>query len=268
MKFTKLISTLLVIGVWNVSSSFAKPIYDTTYYEDKSIDKRINFIPAKILYEHKLLPRGIYRIDSEYLINLARELPYSDAPYILDIESWKIGLDIDDLTANRNIDRYIQVIDIMKKARPDLKFGYFGLVPVKPPIYITYPSFKRLNEWKYACKRAERLVSHVDVICPEGYTYTTDKNLWKSFMDASISEARKYRKPILPFLWPEYMTSTPMKGTYLPAEYWKYQITHTYNSADGLIIWGGRDFKTMKVRVWNDEESWWKILKTFIESKH
>jgi hypothetical protein len=243
-----------------------KPIFDTTKYLNKSKSNEAFFPPMTILYENKLLPHGSDFIDTEYLRGLALSLPKSSIPYILDIESWKCGKDVDDLTASTSIDKYILVIDTMKKVRPDLKFGYFGIIPVKAPIVETMLSERSMQEWKYALARMDRLILHVDIICPEGYTYFNNQEAWTRYMNLIIKEAKTYGKPIYPFLWPEFMSSTPLKGKFIPSDFWRYQLDFVYKKCDGVIIWGGRDFTVSPTvsREWNESAAWWIETKNFI----
>jgi hypothetical protein len=268
----------IIVGLFSVfflglfSPSFTddivikKPIFDTTHYLNKPKSNEVLFIPMTILYEKKLLPYGPDVIDTEYLRKLALSLPKSSIPYILDIESWKCGKDVDDLTASTSIDKYIIVIDIMKKVRSDLKFGYFGVIPAKAPITLSYihPEQQRAN-WKHAIDRSRRLASHVDLICPEGYTYTNDKIEWSRYMNDMITEAKMYGKPIYPFLCPEFMKNTPLKGKFIPDDFWKFQLDFVYKKCDAVIIWGGRDFTKVPTvsREWDEDAIWWQITKEY-----
>lgn len=243
-----------------------KAIYDATKYFNKTKKNEVFFPPLVILYEKKLLPRGSDTIDVNYLRELALSLPKSSIPYILDIESWKCGKNMDDLSASNSVDKYILVIDTMKKARPDLKFGYFGIIPVKAPIVETIPSDKNMKEWKHALERTHRLISHVDIVCPEGYTYFNNQEAWTRYMNMVIKEAKMYGKPVYPFLWPEFMNSTPLKGKFIPSDFWRYQLDFIYKKCDGVIIWGGRDFSAFPTvsREWDENERWWIDTKGYI----
>ena len=275
MRFLKgiyLSSILLYLLPGVVSPLFAdvsevkKPIFDTTRYLHKLKSNESFFIPMIILYEKKLLPSGPGIIDINHLRSLALSLPKSSIPYILDIESWKCGRKDDDIVASKSIDKYILVIDTMKKTRPDLKFGYFGIIPTKPPIITNTHVQVQINDWQHALERSRRLVSHVDVICPEGYTYFNDKTVWMRYMEAVINEAKTYGKPIYPFLWPEFMGSTPLNGKFIPRDFWKFQLNYVYTKCDGVIIWGGRNFAVVPAvsREWDENAPWWIDTKSYI----
>ena len=242
-----------------------KPVFDTTGYLNKNKANESLFIPMKILYENKLLPMGPNApIDTEHLTRLALSLPVTKVPYILDIEAWKVRHDVDDFTASKSIDKYILVIDTMKKARPDLKFGYFGLPPVKGPIIETQPSQKLLNEWHHALERSRRLVAHVDVLCPECYTYFNNREAWVRYVHLTLKEAKSYGKPIYPFVWSEFMDSTPLRGQFIPRDFWKLQLDLLNKQCDGIIVWGGPDFNTHQKREWDENAPWWIETKALI----
>ncbi|HZF69981.1 hypothetical protein [Sulfuricurvum sp.] len=245
----------------------SKPIFDTTRYLNKPKSNESFFIPMTIIYEKKLLPHGPDIIDKNYLRALAFSLPKSSIPYILDIESWKCGRKENDVQASNSIDKYILVIDTMKQARPDLKFGYFGIIPVKAPLTINTHSEQQMRDWKHALERSKRLVSHVDVICPEGYTYLDDKIIWLRYMEALINEAKTYGKPIYPFLWPEFMEGRSLKGRFIARDFWKVQLDYVYTRCDGVIIWGGRDFSVVPAvsREWDEKAPWWIDTKLYIQ---
>jgi len=244
-----------------------KSTYDATQYLHKNTFNKYIFPPITILYQNMLLPKGSNHIDIKYLKHYARSLPRSKVPYILDIEAWNIRPDVFDFIANIRIDRYITVIKTLKQARPDLKFGYYGILPVRD--YVTaHPSKKQLKNWHEANIRVKRLAKYVDVICPDFYTFFyKDKRYWELYATKAIEDARMYHKPILPFIWPEYHDSTKkLRGTYINPSFWKFQLDFLYKHADGMIIWGGRNLSITPhtSKKWDDKAPWWKSTKEMI----
>lgn len=247
-----------------IESMGEKPIYDTTGYSDKNPLHESYFIPMRILYEDMLLPHGTQKIDISFLKKYAKSLPYSRVPYILDIEAWKVGPNVSDHVANINIDKYITVIKTMKESRPELKFGYFGVLPVMDVIRPRVALRQELDAWHRANLRVKRLAPYVDVVCPSPYTFYNDSYLWKNFARFQLKEARMYNKPVLPFIWPEFMDDTPFKGQFLPASLWKEELEFVYANGDGVCIWGGRNLVTHTARVWDENAPWWLITKSLI----
>lgn len=264
MKRSLIIFILALSVVSSVYALAQKPLYDTTGYLDKNRQNETFFVPMKILYEDMLLPNGPNHIDTLFLTKYAKTLPASKIPYILDIEAWKIGPDVSDKTANMHIDKYILVIATMKKARPDLKFGYFGVLPVMDIIRPRLPTKQEISQWHHANVHVSRLAPYVDVVTPTPYTFYNDLALWKHFASYQIQEAKMYGKPILSFLWPEFMDCTPFKGQFLPSKLWEEELMLAYEQGDGVIIWGGQNFITHQPRVWDEKAPWWIITKNFI----
>jgi len=266
----KLLATLSILFLLLQPFLYAKTIYDATLYLHKNALNNSIFPSITVLYEDMLLPKGTDTIDIDYLKKYARSLPRSSAPYILDIEAWNIRPDVFDFIANSRIDKYITVIKTLKHARPDLKFGYYGLLPVRD--YVTaHPSKRQLKKWHEANIRVKRLAKYVDVICPDLYTFFyKDKKYWERYATKAIADARMYNKPILPFIWPEYHdTDKKHIGTFIDPAFWKFQLDFLGKKADGIIIWGGRDLSVTPhtSRRWDDKAPWWKLTKEAIRKK-
>ena len=245
-----------------------KHIYDATSYLHKDSLNKYIFPPISLLYEDMLFPKGVDNIDFDYLKKYAHTLPRSKIPYILDIESWDVRPNVFDFIAKGRIDKYIAVIKTLKDARPDLKFGYYGLLPTRD--YVTpNPSEHQLKKWHDANKRLQRLARHVDVICPDLYTFLyKDTKYWKFYANKAIKEARMYHKPILPFVWPEYSDEAHL-GTDIDASFWNFQLNFLYTATDGIIIWGGRDITTHPhtSKKWGNKAPWWIVTKKTILKK-
>lgn len=247
------------------------PIYDTTGYLNKNKANQSFFIPMKILFQDMLLPHGPDVIDTIFLTNYAKRLPNSKIPYILDIECWDIRPKVNDEEANKNIDKYILVIKTLKEARPDLKFGYFGVLPVRD--YVSYGTRGKaqLERWNYANIRAKRLAQYTDIIVPEFYMYINDVNHWKNYTILAMKEARMYGKPVLPFIWPEYMDSGQnlklgIAATFMDSNIWRQQLVLLDKLADGIIVWGGRNVlvNPHTSRMWDEDAKWWVETKNLI----
>lgn len=250
-----------------LAEPMSKPVFDTTGYLHKNPENKSFFIPMQILYQGMLLRQGPDIINTEFLTQYAKKLPYSKIPYILDIECWNVRPNVSDMEADANIDKLILVIKTLKEARPDLKFGYYGELPTrdyvspKPAIGIKY------QKWHNSNVRLKRLAEHVDVICPDLYTHFDDVEGWKQYASAAVKEARMYGKPIYPFIWMEFHDAhEERKGKYIDARFWEQQLLHLNKIADGIIIWGGRDVTVQPhtSKEWNEYDPWWITTKDFI----
>ena len=245
------------------ANSRIKPIYDSTVYLEKKMSNQDFFPPIRILYIDHLYK---YSIDINSLKQLAHSLPKSSTPYIIDIESWDVHT-LNDEEANRNINKYILVIDTLRNERPDLKFGYYGVLPNRDYFAPITNDPKKLLEWKHINQRLTRLSKHVDVICPSLYTFFNDVSGWKKYAAENIKRAREYGKPVYPFIWPQYHDSSSflLKGKFLPESFWYEELKLVYSMSDGVIIWGGvKDGVQME---WDENAIWWNITKNFIKYK-
>jgi hypothetical protein len=241
-----------------------KPIFDVTLYKNKNLINSKSFVPITMIYGGGLLAGNVINI--EHLKALAQSLPFSDKPYILDIECWDVRT-LDDTIANKNIDKYILVIDTLKQARPDLKFGYYGVLPDRDYGAPVSGNVGSIAQWEYRNKRLKRLAAHVDVVCPSLYTLTDSQAGWKVYATENIKRAREYSKPVYPYIWPQYHNGNVLLGgKNIPGEFWQKQLELVYQQADGVMIWGG--FNAQKefhgAMEWNENDLWWQVTRQFI----
>lgn len=261
---------IILLADHSFAGNGEKVIFDGTLYRNKNMENEKFFVPIKLLYHHVSLFRTKENIiEPEYLREVARKLPKSSIPYILDIEIWDVHTG-DDTQANKNIDKYILVIDTMKKARPDLKFGYYGVLPNRDYWSPVSNDPQKLAEWNHINGRLKRLAQHVDVICPSLYTFYNDPVGWRKYALETLKRARAYGKPVYPFLWPQYHNSNRLLGgEFVSDKFWKEQLALVYTQSDGIIIWGGYnlDKSNYGPMQWNDNAPWWQTTKAFIENK-
>ncbi|MDO9084545.1 MAG: hypothetical protein Q7U56_14825, partial [Humidesulfovibrio sp.] len=101
----------------------------------------------------------------------------------------------------------------------------------------------------------------VDIIFPSLYTFYDDPAGWKKYAIATIQEAKRYGKPVYPFLWYQYHDSNKLLGGKpIPAAIWRMQLETCLKYADGVVIWGG--YK----ELWSEEAAWWQETKTFMNA--
>jgi hypothetical protein len=262
----KVLIAVLLLAVMSVAG-IAKPVFDGTLYKNKIRDNETFFIPIKLLYHHVSLFRTKENIiEVDYLRDVAKKLPKSSVPYILDIEIWDVQTS-DDIEANANIDKYILVIDTMKQARPDLKFGYYGVLPNRDYWSPVSNDPKKLAEWGRINQRLKRLAEHVDVVCPSLYAYYNNPLEWKKYAIENIKRAKEYGKPVYPFLWSQYHNSNRfIGGEFISDKFWKEQLELVYAHSDGIIIWGGwnLDKSNYGPMQWDENAPWWQVTKRFM----
>ena len=263
-----LVASFIIACTLNALEIDVKPIYDATKYRAKPQRLADTFPPITVLYVNQLLGKK-YTIDLVKLRQVASTLPPTEVPYILDIEIWDVHIE-DDNEANENIDKYILVIDTMKKARPDLKFGYYGVLPNRDYWAPVSSDPEKLALWNRINKRLKRLAEYVDVVCPSLYTFYDDLENWKQYALENIKRARQYGKPVYPFLWPEYHNSNKhLRGQFIAGAVWGEQLAYVYEYADGIIVWGGWNLSKEYYgpKLWNENASWWRVTKAFLRDR-
>jgi len=184
----------------------------------------------------------------------------------IDIEQWPLNGSIHEVVMN--IEKYRRVIEWIKKDVPDLKIGLYGMLPIRDYWRaIRKPDSEEYRDWQSQNDLLRSLAfSSIDMILPSLYTFYPDRVGWVRFAIANLSEARRYGsgKPVYAFLWPQYHVSNKNIGLeYLPQDYWRLQLETAYKYADGIVIWGGWDFKYNAQANWNENAPWWKATKEF-----
>ena len=168
------------------------------------------------------------------------------------------------------MDKLITVVRTLKQGvraagNTTMKFGFYMLLPIRnflaPTMKASQPD--RWEKWMAQNEQMRRLAAEVDVVFPSLYTISENRADWITFAQANIAEARKYNKPVIPFIWPQYHdTMLGLGTTYLPVKYWELQLNAIYPLSDGIAIWGsvknggGWD-------AWDGSRDWWGFTKDF-----
>ena len=106
-------------------------------------------------------------------------------------------------------------------------------------------------------KRAKE--EKVDVIFPSIYTFYDDIEGWKKYAINMIVEAKKYGKPVIPYLLPQYHPSSKTNPWgIIEGDFWLEQLKVVYTYADGAILWS----PTMKSITQELDTSWDWVKKT------
>ncbi len=205
--------------------------------------------------------------DKEIVQQIARQAQTKPNPVVVDIEHWPLAGDPKQV--QRSLEKYLTVLQWFKEAAPELAVGYYGAPPLndywkslKSPMSKEWASFARQND------QLRPLSGAVDIIFPSLYTFYTDRGGWVRYAYAQIAEARRNSngKPVYVFLWPQYHDSNPsLKGAFLPPDFWKLQLHMAKHYADGIVIWGGWDFKSNRPAEWDNNAAWWKVTKDFMK---
>jgi hypothetical protein len=188
-----------------------------------------------------------------------RGTEYSNAAF-LDIENLPIyGVPVS--RADAHVARLVRIAQLAKATRPQARFGFYGVLPVRLFGPLIAGDQRTMGRWHEANQRAERIAQYVDFIFPSLYTLDEDPEHWEVFAKAMIAEARRYNRPVYPFIWPLYHDSNPrLRGKPLPATFWRQQLEFCWRYADGVVIWGSAHDD------WHDDAPWWVQTQEFLRS--
>ena len=206
---------------------------------------------------------------------------------VFDIEVKQYPFDIRFSTqalVNATIKYCTQLINWTKSANPNAKVGFYGVAPVQDywttnlynsalsradPIWVAQLAGYQKNflAWQNASAYMTPLIAQVDYLFPVFYTFYDiyesapngpNYHGWKDAALLAIAEARKYNKPIYPFIWPQFHPGGAHKDySYIPVDYWAKQLKFALRNADGVVLWGSGGFLH---ETWNDTAPWWQAV--------
>src|SRR5690606_15256315 len=115
-------------------STHAFDIYDSTLYKNKPSLSVYGVKPITVIYGHKTYEnnKSTNELPSRSTIDkIAKKLAATDKMVVLDYEHWPTqGYRHIPLLMTNNRQKYKTLIDWYKTSAPQVKFGYFGVVPV------------------------------------------------------------------------------------------------------------------------------------------
>lgn len=182
---------------------------------------------------------------------------YSGLVY-LDIESWPICNE-PPAVRRANIAKFLRAIQLVREEGPGLRVGLYSVVPAAEYAAFVRNDSARLTAWNACNVLLEPIAAKVDFIMPSVYAYYDDADAWEVYATALIRGARRYGKPVYPFLWPEYHESNErLRHTSLPGPYWKRQLQVVRREADGVVLWNAWR------REWDPTAPWWLETEAFL----
>jgi hypothetical protein len=240
-------------------------LYDDIGDRNKPNLKEYGFTLLKSVSTPRLWAKGatdISKPDLEAVKTFAEKIPSEISVVSLDIEHWSL---FNQPTTDRQIEYLASIADTVREVRPTLDIGYFAILPVTNYNAPTSGKPERLSKWKTENTRLHSLANHVDTIYPALYTFFDHQVDWKNYAIANINEARKYGKPVIAYLWPQYHESNKELGDkHIDKEFWKMQLETVYEHADGVVIWTPW---IDEQGDWNPDAEWWQATVEFI-NKH
>lgn len=224
-------------------------------------------LPAK--GEGRFWAPGVSRelVDEETVRQRMEATRGYDGVFYVDIEDWKV-YDVPDATLQASLAKLGRVADIVRETAPTLQFGFYGIMPenVYWPLVAGKP--EQFQKWRECARRAEGLAAKVDFIMPSLYTFYDsphDRADWARWARMTLTEARRYGKPVYPFLWPQFHESDPkVAGKPVPGDYWQMELETAHALADGIVLWGG--WSNGRQTAWDEQTDWWQVTKRFVVS--
>jgi len=250
------ITCLLILAMFGVCRSVVGsgfPIFPQMTYSGMPNLAEQGFSRMKMVYASALWPGGHDRGEphEQRVRAVARDLP-TDVPVVLDVEHWSTDLE----QIEQTIDKLIQIVVWIKDENPDVKLGYYMLMPVREywPVVNAEQFPGQHEKWKQRNRRMSRLAEHVDYIFPSLYTFYQDQPGWLKYARESILEARQYGKPVYVFLWPRYHGSNQeVGGQFIEPDFWQQQLITAGTLGDGAVIWDWAPNTEF-----NPDWPWWK----------
>lgn len=245
----------------------AKPfiVFDALLYKGKPDLTPLGMSAIRVIYEDELWNKigdNHEHPNIDKIASVARMLkPGSIA--CIDIECWPVNDPKPDV-ARASIEKYLIVARIFKKEAPSVRIGFYSVLPVRDHVRANGKKESTgFRQWQAENDTLKPLAEIVDYIFPSLYTLSASPQYWRVFAEANIAEARRYGKPVYPFLWPEYHPGIgKLSGQYIPKDFWELELEMCYRNADGLVVWGGWK------ELWEENAPWWVAAKKFLSSIH
>lgn len=179
---------------------------------------------------------------------------------VVDIENWQMDIRSGNFAAvNQNIARFQNIISWIRSQQPSLKVGIYSIFPISdlyntvqyeiysqaaidpvtgawhrlvlPATSNAYAKLQNADAYLYT------LAQSVDYVFPALYTSSPDQALWDSYARNTIAHARRYGKPVIPFLMPTYHHASGLNQAVIPDTLWQHQLDTMTDLADGAVIW-------------------------------
>lgn len=251
---------LLVSAALSVAGEDSFVVYDATFYSNKPDLTRFGLKEIRMIYASELWAYGESRAEPnvQRIVRVARNLA-PDSLVCVDIEHWPLKGSPE--LVQQSINKYKVVAATIKEQSPSVKLGFYGALPIRDYWRaVQTVGNKTRAEWIKENDALMPMAEFVDVIFPSVYTFYDDPTGWRKYAVANLEEAAKYKKPIIPFLWPRYHNSNVyLRHTDISANFWGTQLDTCLSHADGVVIWGGGE-------EWNPMAAWWRETKFFIQA--
>jgi hypothetical protein len=197
-------------------------------------------------------------VDEGAVVLALEQVPRGCGMIFLDIEDWPL-FQVSSAERAANIGNLILVAELVRRELPRVQFGFYGF----PPINAYWPIIRRdasYQAWLETNRALAPVARMVDCLFPSLYTFYSDRSGWLDFANAQLDEARRYDKPVYPFLWFQYFDGNLLlRGREVATEAWEEELRLCRARADGLVLWGGWE------QHWSESADWWRTTQRVLD---
>jgi hypothetical protein len=236
------------------------PVFDALLHHGKPNLTRQGLVPMTAVAGvwRPGMPKGI--VDEPGVMAALEQLPGEAQVIFIDIEDWPLS-DSDGNVQSHNVENYLRTAEIVRRAKPHLQFGFYGIAPACVYWPIIRQDKKQLADWRAVNRALRPLTQWVDFMLPSLYTFYDDHAGWRQFAVATLAEARQYAKPVYPFLMYEYVDrNVLLRGQQVKDLDWSDELAVCRECADGVVLWGGSQ------RNWSESAPWWQTTLKFMRN--
>jgi hypothetical protein len=192
----------------------------------------------------------------------ARESCKKYSKIVIDIDRWAFDTRcVSKQDAQAGIDKILQIVRWMKNEQPKLQIGFYGF-PVHSDDSPSACGDIKIKTWKSANDFLSAIADVVDFISPSLETFYPDVRDWVANANATILEAKRFGKPVLPFLWNRYQVSNLQ---FRSRDYWRTQLqTVRESGVEGVVLWDWFGFSDRANPALDQTQAWWRETAEFI----
>ena len=262
LRFFNLPVSVAIVCLASMSAGYGAPlpsgqfvVFDGLLYQQKPSSKALGMRPIIQMNPPQGMTDGLDEAKARQSIGVIKDF---DGVVFLDYEEWPLSGAPSAAIAG-NVAKFIRVAELAHQTAPRATFGFYGLLPCREYWGLVNNDRKKIDDWKECSRQGEAIANHVEVIFPSLYTFYNDQRSWDVYARGMIQEARRYKKPVYVFLWPEFHVSNRLLGgTEIPAKFWRHELDFCRGLADGIVIWGGWQ------EQWREDAPWWMETKAFV----
>jgi hypothetical protein len=228
-------------------------VFDGMHHRQKPNLVAQGLDPISIIYEGAIFRSA----EPAARLSLARleaalfAIPNDGRPVVLDIERW--------IWVPGRVPLYVEALRNARMMKPDARLGFYGVVPSRDYWRAIAAGSPAYGKWMEENDSLLEIAVEADYVFPSVYTFYNDPKGWVAYAEANIAEARRVAngKPVFVFLWPTFHESNrELRGQKLSGTFWRLQLDTARRLADGVVIWGGGE--------WREEDDWWAVTREFV----